>query len=417
MSLPPDASTTPPSPEAFERARQLFVAGLEMLAGGRIEEAEQSFAASLELLPDRVSTLVNLAAVRVRLGRPAEALEAAERVLRIEPRNADAWFHGAEALAQGGRLEEALKAFGNAATLNKAAMPWYRHGQVLQDLERDDEALQSYEHAIAADPAFAPAWTNKGNILRERSRLAEAAEAFRQAIAHGGANELNDYYLAAVSSGGTQATATAPDAYVEGLFDAYANGFERHVVDVLGYRAHEVLAGEITRLAPGRWFDSVLDLGCGTGLCSERLKTCSGSMIGVDLSSQMLQKAEATGNYATLVHQDIGSFLQATDTRHDLVMAGDVFIYVGDLAAVFAGVQRVTLPGGLFCFSLEVAQQDKGVEFELQPTLRFAHSESYARRMAAEHGFEVVRMLYTPLRRDQRNAIDGLFVFLRKTAA
>lgn len=415
MSLPPDASPTP-SQDTFERARQFFAAGLDMLAAGRLEAAEQSFLESLALLPDRVSTLINLAAVRVRLGNAAGALEAAERVLRLERRNADAWFQGAEALALVGRREEALQSFRNAAELNNAAMPWYRHGQILQDLERDDEALQSYERAIAADPAFAPAWTNKGNILRERSQLAEAAHAFRQAIAHGGGDALHDYYLAAVSSGdGAQAAANAPGQYVEGLFDAYANGFDQHVVDVLGYRAHEVLASEIMRLAPGQWFESVLDLGCGTGLCSARLKTCSGSLTGVDLSSQMLEKAQATGRYAQLVHQDIGSFLESTDTRHNLVIAADVFIYVGDLAPVFAGVRRVIETGGLFCFSLELAQHDKGADFELQPTLRFAHSEGYARRLAAEHGFEVAGMKYTPLRQDQRKAIDGLFVFLRKS--
>lgn len=414
---PPTDTASAPSPQAFEQARELFAAGVQMLSSGRLEEAEQSFLGSLALLPERISTLVNLAAVRVRLGNPAGALEVAEQVLRRERRNADAWFQGAEALSLLGRHQEALQAFANAAQLNDAAMPWYRHGQTLQDLERDEEALQSYERAIAADPGFAPAWTNKGNILRERSHLAEAAEAFRQAMAHGSDDALHEYYLASVCADGAQAAATAPGDYVEGLFDAYASGFERHVVGTLGYRAHEVLAGEVVRLAPGRWFDSMLDLGCGTGLCGERLKTCGGSLTGVDLSSRMLQQAEANGRYTRLVHQDVEGFLESTDTRHDLVVAGDVFIYVGDLARVFAGVGRVMEPGGLFCFSLEVTDKDGDADFKLQPSLRFAHSERYARRLAAEHGLEVIGMKYAPLRQDQQKPIDGLFVSLRKTPA
>ncbi len=413
MSHPSEASHRPPE-DAFERARQLFVSGLEMLAGERLEEAERSFHASLELLPGRVSTLVNLAAVRVRLARPEQALEATRQLLEIEPRNPEAWFHRAEALARLHRRKEALESFRQAALLSPAAVPWYRHGQILQDLGRDAEALDSYDRALAADSSFAPAWTNKGNILREMSRLPEAEQAFRQAIAHGAADEVHGYYLASVAPG-AHADA-APGQYVESLFDAYAEDFDRHVVDVLGYCAHEVLAGELFRLMPGRRFGHVLDLGCGTGLCGARLKAISERMTGVDLSSGMLAKAEAGGHYDQLVHQDIAAFLDTADTRHDLVVATDVFIYIGDLAPVFAGIGRAVDAGGLFCFSVETLPKGKPGDFELQPTLRFAHSEAYARRLAAEHGFEVIDTVRAPLRQDQRQAIDGLFIFLRKRA-
>lgn len=414
MSNTPDALNRPAGAESFERARQLFVEGLEHFSGGRLAPAEQCFLASLALLPGRVSTLVNLAGVRVRLGRAAEALESAQQVLAQEPANADAWFHGADALALLARPEEALEAFSKAGTLQPAALPWYRHGQVLQSLGRDGEALASYQRAVAADPAFAPAWTNMGNILREDSRLDEAAHAFRQAIAHGGADELNAYYLASVSSDAASATDAAPAPYVEGLFDNYADSFDRHVVDVLGYRAHELLVSETIRLSPGRWFGSALDLGCGTGLCGATLRTCSERVTGVDLSGQMLARARQGGHYAQLVQQDIVAFLQAADTRYELVMAADVFIYVGALEAVFAGVQRVTEPGGMFCFSLEELPASDAADFALRPSLRFAHSERYARRLAAQHGFEWVHALRTPVRHDQRRPIDGLFVFLRK---
>lgn len=401
------------SDESFDRARQLFLAGLDLLGQGQLAQAEQSFVDSLALLPGRVSTLINLAAVRVRLGRPQEAIAAADQVIRQEPDNGDALFQRAEALAQAGHLNDALQGFEHAARHQRAAMPWYRHGQVLQDLQRDDEALASYERALAADPRFAPAWTNKGNILRERSRLPEAAHAFREAVAHGGADPLHDYYLASVSPGAAQAAPTAPPEYVQGLFDAYAEDFDKHVVGVLAYRAPEVLADEIFRIAPGRWFRSVLDLGCGTGLAGLALKSCSDERVGVDLSGQMLRKAEATHCYARLVRQDIAGFLQATETRHDLVVAADVFIYIGELAPAFAGVQRVIEPGGLFCFSLEVLPANAGPDFELQSSLRYAHSESYARRLAAAHGFEVLSMQRAPLRQDQRKAIEGLFFYLR----
>ena len=416
MSNTPDALTRPAGADSFERARQLFVDGLAHFSAGRLAPAEQCFLESLALLPGRVSTLVNLAGVRVRLGRGAEALDAAQQVLAQEPDNADAWFHRGDALALTGRPEDAIESFSRAGTLRPAALPWHRRGQLLQSLERDREAMASYERAVRADPTFAPAWTHMGNILREHAQLREAAHAFRQAIAHGGPDELNAYYLASVSSDAPPSNA-APAPYVEGLFDNYADSFDNHVVEVLGYRAHELLVSETIRLSPGRWFQSALDLGCGTGLCGAMLRTCSERVTGVDLSGQMLAKARRGGHYAQLVQQDIDAFLQGTDTRHELVVAADVFIYVGALEAVFAGVQRVLEPGGLFCFSLEELPPGDAADFALRPSLRFAHSERYARRLAAAHGFEWLHALRTPVRHDQRQPIDGLFVFLRKRAA
>jgi len=136
---------------------------------------------------------------------------------------------------------------------------------------------------------------------------------------------------------------------------------------------------------------------------------------GVDLSSRMLEHARRLGLYRELVHADIARHLQATEHRYDLVLAADVFIYVGDLSAVFAGAQRVLEDGGVFCFSVEVAGDDQA--FHLLPSLRFAHSERYLRALADRHGFETLQFLRRPLREDQRRPVPGLYVYLGKAAA
>jgi predicted TPR repeat methyltransferase len=92
------------------------------------------------------------------------------------------------------------------------------------------------------------------------------------------------------------------------------------------------------------------------------------------------------------------------------VVSADVFIYVGALEAVFDGVSRVIEPGGVFCFSVEVAPDDHA--FVLQPSQRYAHSERYLRALAFGHGFEVRSMLHHPIREDQLQPIPGLYVVL-----
>jgi predicted TPR repeat methyltransferase len=146
-----------------------------------------------------------------------------------------------------------------------------------------------------------------------------------------------------------------------------------------------------------------------------------GTLTGVDLSARMLDKARALVVYDRLVHADIVEFLAASEERFDLVLAADVFIYVGDLARVFALLERA-MARGLFCFSVESLDgdgdgDDDGAGLRLLPSLRYAHSEAYLARLASEHRFEVVAMQHAPVREDQGQVIEGLYVVLRRRLA
>lgn len=395
----------------FEKAKSLFVDGVASFESGDYEAAEQCFAASLRLLPGRVSTLVNLAAARLKLDLPEEALEAADQAIAAEPDNLDAWMHRATALGLQARHDEALASHDKVLAMEPGhAGAWLRHGQTLQNLDRHGEALLSYDRALAIDPTLAQAWTNRGGILRDMKRLDEAAAAFKQAIAHGGDPELNGYYLSAV--GASSVPAMAPSHYVETLFDDYAGSFDEHLVKVLGYKAHALLVGHLEGLGHGP-FRSALDLGCGTGLCGFLVKPHAQRLTGVDLSSQMLAKAAALGPYDELVHADIVEHLRASPARHDLVLATDVFIYIGDLAPVFEALSQAIDVDGVFCFSVELAS-DENLDFELLPSLRFAHSQRYVHELAARWGFEVAKVVKQAIREEQRQPIDGLFVYLTR---
>ena len=401
-----------PAHDSFDQARQLFLEGLAAFEKGRFDVAEQRFLSSLALLPGRVSTLINLAATQLKLLRGQDALAVADQVLAVEPDNAEAWFHKAVALGLLNLHQDALAGYEKVLKLGTlpAAEPWFRHGQTLQALDQPEKALASYDRALAADPGLAQAWSNRGSILRELKRNEEAAHAFTQAMAHGADPELHRYYLASVSA--QAAPATAPAHYVETLFDDYADAFDAHLVGMLGYRAHSTLAKHLAALGRGR-FRSALDLGCGTGLCAPFLKPMTERLAGVDLSSQMMEKAQALGLYDRLVQADIVEHLQSSNERHDLVTAADVFIYVGDLAPVFAALAKAVKTNGIFCFSAESAADERS-DFELLPSLRYAHSERYLRALAAQHGFDLVQLIRAPIREDQREPIHGMFVYLRR---
>ncbi len=77
--------------DEFEQARTQFLEGVAHFEAQRLDEAERCFVASLQRLPGRASTRINLAATRLLKGRPAEALAELEAVLAAEPQQVDAW--------------------------------------------------------------------------------------------------------------------------------------------------------------------------------------------------------------------------------------------------------------------------------------------------------------------------------------
>ncbi len=394
-----------------ERARQLFVEGIECFEAGRYADAEHKFESSLALVPSRASTLTNLALARLRLGKAEQALALLEQVTAIEPDNADAWFQRGIALGELGRHADALASHEKALAMqpDRPAL-WFRRGQTLQRLERPEQALASYDKVIELDPGHAQAWSQRGGILQDSKRPDEAAAAFEQAIALGADRDINGYFLAAAR--GRDAPATAPRHYVELMFDDYAERFDEHL-RVLNYQAPAVLTAHLKTLAPAG-FRRALDLGCGTGLCGPLLASMVEKLDGVDLSTRMLEQAGALGVYDHLEHAEMLDYLHETERRYDLVLAADVYIYVGELDASFAGVRRVMSAGGVYCFSAEAA--DDSVDFVLTPGLRYAHSQRYLRELAARHGFEVVKIVQHPIREDQRQPVAGFYVILKLPA-
>jgi predicted TPR repeat methyltransferase len=359
----------------FEQARDFFVQGIAHYQAGRFPQAERDFAASLSLLPGRASTLTNLGATRLKLGKFQDAADLLQEALAQEPANVEALGHRATALAQ--------------------------LGDHLQ-------ALACAEQALAVDASLAVLWTLRGNLLKELRRPDEARRSFEKAIALGADSELNRYYLAALS--GQAPPASPPREYVEGLFDSYADDFEPHLLQVLNYRAPQLLLEPLAR--EGRRFARALDLGCGTGLCGVLMRPLSGRLDAVDLSANKVARSAARGVYDTVQQAELVDYLRTTAQRYDLIVAADVFIYVGALEAVFAAVAQAMDAGGVFCFSVESAPD--GLDYQLRPSLRYAHSPGYIRKLSEQYGFEIARTSAHPIRDDQRSPVPGWFAWLDK---
>lgn len=393
--------------QVLEQARQHFLEGVGHFEAGRLEEARMCFSASLALAPERASVLGNLGITLYHLGKWEEAVLPLQRATAADPNYAEAWISLGlcdEVLGKWADAADALER--GLALIPGSARLWQICGQCQERSGRVDAALGAFERALEIDPEAAEAWSARGNLLRDLNRLDEAVKCFEKAVALGADPELHAYFLAAVS--GSNSPASPPRAYVEGLFDQYSVDFDAHLLDQLQYRGHEWLLRPL--VASGRRYRAALDLGCGTGLCGPCIAPVADAIDGVDISAAMLEQARRLGLYRELVHQDLTTFLADTDRRADLVVAADVFIYVGALDNVFSAVRRILDAGGCFAFTAERAPDT--VDFRLLPSLRYAHSESYIRRLADAHGFRVRDLTVAPLRQSQQMPLEALYVYL-----
>lgn len=200
---------------------------------------------------------------------------------------------------------------------------------------------------------------------------------------------------------------TPPEAYVRGLFDDYADRFEKALVEDLGYRAPWLLADVVAAARPAGRFARGLDLGCGTGLMAETLGGRVDHFTGCDLSPEMIARAEAERRYQALAVADAVAFLEQDRQRYELVTAADVLVYVGALEALFDAVAAHLAPDGLFAFTVEEAEEG---DLLLRDSLRYAHGEAYVRRVLAVSGLRVLDLRRATLRHDRGAPIRGLVV-------
>lgn len=397
--------------EALEQARQAFLRGVALFEGAQYDAADGAFSEALALAPGRASVLLNLGVTKVHRQLFAEADALLQAALAADDSLADGWAALGLAQMELGRWDAALRSHENAVERGAGtAAVHMRLGQCLARAGRTAEALAALETAVALDANLAEAWSQLGHLRRDLQQPAEAARCYQNALDRGADKELHRYYLAALQHGAP--VANAPRQYVQTLFDQYADEFEDHLVGQLRYQGHRVLVEQLPNACPPR-FDHVLDLGCGTGLCGPHIRPRAGQLAGLDLSPAMLDKARARGVYDRLMEGDLVEALRSETARFDLVLAADVFIYVGHLDDAFAQLAQRIRPGGWLAFTIEEAHASGGGP-QLLPSLRYAHPLGYVDALADRHSFQVGHVHSAPLRWDQDTGVPGKYVYLQK---
>ena len=372
--------------------------GLAHHALGAGQAAQQAYERAVQCDAEHLGAWYNLGLLRYDQQEYAAAKEAYTEALRIDPVEPDV-------LNNLGNTEAALGNVVAAVGLYRRALS-VRPGDeaIARNLELAGVDLAEHHDQVQDDDSLW--WRDVGQTLQRCGKRDEAIAAYRQALALDPAEPTAQHLLAALTGEGAL---RPPDAYVETLFDNYADRFERHLVGQLGYQLPALIRwvcdGQLA-LKPER----VLDLGCGTGLVGVELREISGSIVGVDLSAEMIVHSERKGAYDALHQAEIAAWLAADGTQYSLIVAAEVAIYLGDMAPVFPLIRRCLAPGGRFIFSTEREAEARVV---LRESGRYAHSREGIERDAAAAGLTIELVGTVEIRRSRTGWEDGELFVLR----
>ncbi|KPF70924.1 hypothetical protein IP69_08320 [Bosea sp. AAP35] len=284
--------------------------------------------------------------------------------------------------------------------------------------EGDAQAcVEILDQTLAQAYHFTAAWHLYGLAQEALGHKEEAATAWRQCLDL----DPNDHFGARLDLARIGAMA-AEDATSENfsgtLFDAYAERFDSHLTQALHYTAPALLKAALATFCDNAdrafRFDTVLDLGCGTGLMGEAIREQAGFLAGCDVSPRMIERARAKTTaassplYDKLAVAGLTAFLSSRpDASVDLILAADVFVYLGELRPAFAQTARVLKRGGLFAFTV---QSHDGEGVVVGADRRFAHAEGWLRGRLKEAGLRPLLLEPASTRQDRDVAVPGLLV-------
>ena len=96
----------------------------------------------------------------------------------------------------------------------------------------------------------------------------------------------------------------------------------------------------------------ILDLGCGTGSLVSFLRPYAKKLVGIDLSTDMIEEAKKKGLYDTLYNNELDQYLEETSSEFDVVIAAAVMIHFFDLENTFTLIRNCLKKDGKFIFSV-----------------------------------------------------------------
>src|SRR3990167_914958 len=419
--------------------------GTVYYAQGKLADAVRVYRLALEKQSDYIYIYYNLGLALVKQNAFEEAVGVYQALLERSPEHFAARFHLGCVLMQQEKMTDALQQFlviaekrthhveteVNIATcylkigdLNEAKLHYlkalaltphdtqilFNLGVINMQQGHIDNAIQNYQQVVLIHPDFFAAHNNLGVAFLAKQHAGFALHHFQEALRLQPNNQSIHYIVKMLAQ--NQRLLAAPPDYIKSLFDAYADHYEPHLVNLLDYtlpqKLHDAVY-QVVKMAPHSY--DILDLGCGTGLCGVLFKSYAKSLTGVDLSEKMLEIAAQKNIYNTLVTDDLVHFLENKNAMYDLIVAGDALVYIGDLHLLFDYVNHALRADGLFVFNTEICIDH---DYQMNQSGRFSHQQTYLEQLAHKNQLDIAFYQSVITRMQNNEPVYGYLYVLQK---
>ncbi len=395
-----------------EELKKLFSHAYTLQEAGKLEDALLTYDTLLTLIPDSPLLHFNCGLAWFGLKDFSKAASHYAKAVTNAPEDPDIHYNRGLNFRRLLRFTDAAKSFEDACKAGDTTVDTlYNLALCYQDLEDFPKASRIYETILSQVPSHQSSLNNFAYLCHKSGDMKQAEALYSQLL------KLNPEHLAAqhmLCSLTGVTPDTVPLEYVESVFDTYADDFEHSLIENLQYKTPTALYELYSDHFHGVVQTTCLDLGCGTGLAGEQFKKCCSELIGMDISQKMLDVAGEKNIYDTLMKDDIISFLQTNTQKCDLIVAADVFTYMGDLEAVFKECCTVIKKSGLLLFSVEEAGNNSNKKFKLKQTGRFGHSEKYIKTLCKQTGWTIIDHKLSDLRQEKGEWVRGHLFILQQ---
>lgn len=175
--------------------------------------------------------------------------------------------------------------------------------------------------------------------------------------------------------------------------DEHVSNYEQKVKKS-NWLGPEIMFGLAFRhIRPG---EKILDLGIGTGLCSELFHKAGLLVFGLDFSEKMLNICRRKNFAAELKKYDLGQvpYPFANDAMDHAICGGVMHIFE-DIGPIFNEVSRITRKDGIFTFcSMDMdSSEPLAVETSVGTTVVFGHGSEEIEKLLAENRFRLINSI------------------------
>jgi len=339
-----------------------------------------------------------------------KAIASIKRAIELDSNNSDVYLLLGKCYKQSGDYKAALVHLKKAIKINhKCHICYHNIANIYDHLNKFELSLFYLQKAIKLYPDFYEALYSMAQCYRKMNNEAKMVEYLNKTLEklpkHPGANHL----LASLNK---ETSSKYSSEYAEDLFDRYADHFEDHLVGLLNYQVPAIIKEKLKSLNPPK-SSKILDLGCGTGLIGKTLVDIFPNLVGVDISTNMIEETRKKEIYHTLHINDIDDFLFKNLKEFDLIIAADVFIYIGNLKVIFSGVREALSPNGYFIFTIELSSQIDTSDHQLAKSGRFSHTIEYVESLCKDIGFAIVEKEDIVLREEDKMGQKGAIFILK----